>query len=455
MRRLVVGILSYLVVSSNAGTALAQQPPRSSCLSIVYDVATQCVRDKDGSGPEPATEERSEAKVVLTLSARACAWQSEGALSTWDFEACVGRTIDRAAGTYSEVSLLHEAGFVQAEMLNRQKLREALSAGKVELGAEWAPFDLSVLFCWPAKGDDVRLERVEEGGEVRFRRGEDVVSSWRPSEHALDEPQRGLFARLLQRRAHLHPQVLEALAASGRLPAELVFRWRDPGSRTTTTWRLTGVATVDEWPGSVDKLQRSFGDGPLGRIARMVSSPDAEGVPDRVSTERFAELAEAARKNGRFADAAMLLMESSLSTGAEIPQMRELVADAAAKQQIMAFMRPITLANSEPEKALELFGALDRSQLSRPAFLDVFRVTALSRQGKVRDALDLMLATLEVSPWIAMAYKDLGDLYYASFETAQAWTAWELGRRVAPAHGCWKEVAAHEGRLRREFAGRL
>ena len=113
--------------------ALAQQPPRSPCVRIEYDVATQCVRDRDGSGPQPAAEERSEVKVVLTLSARAVAWQSEGDLSTWDFEAGVSRTIDRAAGSYSEVSLLHEAAWQldeghPAESLAAAALAEAIEA---------------------------------------------------------------------------------------------------------------------------------------------------------------------------------------------------------------------------------------------------------------------------------------------------------------------------------------
>jgi hypothetical protein len=151
----------------------------------------------------------------------------------------------------------------------------------------------------------------------------------------------------------------------------------------------------------------------------------------------------------------LLLPESSLTTGAVTPLLRRLAVDANAKEEMGRFVRPIGLANKDPDKALALLDAIDRSKLSRPAFVDVFRVNALRHKGRVDEARDLMLATLEASPWITMAYKDLGDLFFAGFATDQAWTAWELGRRIVPGHDCWKAVEDYEKRLRREFAERL
>jgi len=104
---------------------------------------------------------------------------------------------------------------------------------------------------------------------------------------------------------------------------------------------------------------------------------------------------------------------------------------------------------------LKQIDAIDRSQLSRPAMLDVFRVNALRGLNRHQEALDLMLATLEAAPWITLAYKDLGDIYYSRFDTARAWTAWDLGRTIAPGHGDWAQVNAYEERLRETFADLL
>ncbi|HEX6813014.1 MAG TPA: tetratricopeptide repeat protein [Planctomycetota bacterium] len=446
----------FTCVALAAGSAPPQDPPSKPlrCRTVEYVEASEKTLDKDGPGPEAATMEKAETKLIASFDARRLAVQSGGVLQVWDFESGVVRTIDRAAGTYAEVSVLSEVAFVQIEMRNRVGLRGVLQSAKIELADEWSPFDLSVQFGWQAKGDDVALDRAEEGGEVRVSRAGQVVTSWKLSDHDLDDSQRAMFCRLLQRQAHLHPRAIAALADSGRLPSELVFRWRSPGMQATTRWHLAGVRD-DEWPGSTEGLTRTFGEGPLGRIARMVCTPDAGAVPERLSAERFAELAEAASKERRFGDAALLLLENGLTTGEQAPLLRRLAANADAKEQLGRFLRPIGLANEDPDEALALFDALDRSKLSRPAFVDVFRVNALRQKGKVDEARDLMLATLEVLPWITMAYKDLGDLYFAAFETGHAWTAWELGRRIAPGHECWKALEDYEKKLRREFAERL
>lgn len=450
-------LTSFLVAAT---TAFAQEnaatpPPAPKCLAITFDEVSVQEVDKDGDGPNPATRENRELKWVATLGPRCLAVQSGDTLQTWDFAAGVVRSIDRAAGTYTEVSVLHEVAFVQNETQNRLGLKRVLQSASVPIADEWTPFDLAVLFTWPVEGDDVELEHVEKDGAFSSLRDGQPVANWSLGEHELDAAQRALFGRLLQRRAHLHPKSLAALLATGRLPKELVFRWRNVGMRATTTWRLTEVRTDAAWPGSFDGAKRNFGTGPLARIAAMVQEPTAAGVPERLTAARFGELADAARDAGRYGDAVMLLLEASLSTGDPMPQMRKLATDPVAKEQVQRFVRPISLANRDPERALALFEQIDRADLSRPAILGVFRVAALTAKREVGAARDLMLEALEASPWITMGYKDLGDLYMVEFETAQAWTAWELGRRIAPEHGCWGPVEAYEQQLRSTFADRL
>ena len=454
MARSFACLLASLLFASCSMPAQEQRSTAPRCLTVEYHELSDVVIDKDGSGPEPSITDKRETDLIVWLGPRRLAVQSGRVLRVWDYEAGVVRRIERTERTYDEVSVLHEVAFVQIEMRNRLELRSALRSADIKLADEWTPFDMSITFGWPAEGDDVTLDRAEEKGEVRFSRAGRVVTNWRLSDHALDDSQRAMFSRVLQRQTHIHPQAMSALVASGRLPSDLVFRHRSPGMDTTTRWQLAGVRE-DEWPGGIEGLTRTFGGGRFGRIAQMVWVPDAEGVPKRLSAERFTELAEAAGKERRFADAAMLLLESNLTTDDQAPLLRRLAADADAKEQMASFTRPIALSNREPDKALALFDELDRSKLSRPVFVDVFRVNALRQKGEVDDARELMLATLEASPWITMAYKDLGDLFLDGFATEKAWTAWELGRRIAPGHRCWREVEEFEKKLRREFAERL
>lgn len=458
MRRPVAAALSSFLVAASTATAQepkAAVPAESKCLAITFDQVSVLEVDRDGEGPNPATQEQRETKWTATLGQHRFAVQSGDSLETWDFTAGVVRGIDRAAGTYTEVAMLHEVAFVQNEMRNRLGLKGALQSASLPIADEWMPFDLSVLFVWAAEGDDTKLQHVEKDGWVASLRDGDTVARWTFGDQELDAAQRALFGRLLQRRARLHPQALTALLAGGRLPEEMVSHWRDVGVRGKTTWRLAEVRADAAWPGGIDGASRSFGTGPLARIAGMVLEPTAAGVPERLTFARFGELADAAQAAGRHGDALLLLLEGSLTTGEPMPQMTKLAADPAAQEQVKRFMQPISLAERAPDRALSLFAAIDRTELSRPAILDVFRVTAMMGKRDPVQARELMLATLEASPWITMAYKDLGDIFLVEFDTRQAWIAWELGRRIAPGHACWEPVAAYEQQLRRTFADRL
>lgn len=458
MTRLLPALLAAIASATTA--ALAQQPgplpsPAPSHLAIAFEEVTERTVDGEVDESAPASRETRQTKWVATFGPRRLAVQSDDTLKTWDFAAGVVRNVDRSAGTYTQVSMLHEVAFVQNELRNRLGLKRMLQSAAIPIAGEWTPFDLAVLFCWPVEGDDVALTHVEKDGVVESQRDGRVVASWRLSEHRLDAAQIALYARFLQRWAHLHPQSLAALSATGRVPQELEFQWRDVGVRATAKWRLTEVRTDAEWPGELEGLTRSFGTGQFARIAAMVDQPDAEGVPERLTVARFAELAEAARAAGRHGDAVMLLLEASLATGESMPQLAELGADPAAKEDLQRFLRPVTLADRDPDTALELFDQIDRSLLSHPAILGAFRATALMGRREVIAARDQMLETLEALPWLTMGYKDLGDFHMVQYETAAAWTAWELGRRIAPKHACWQPVEAYERQLRRVFAARL
>jgi hypothetical protein len=103
-------------------------------------------------------------------------------------------------------------------------------------------------------------------------------------------------------------------------------------------------------------------------------------------------------------------------------------------------------------RGLEALDALDRDQFSHPHVLDVFKANMLTGMGRSDEARALFLDHLRRSPWLAAAYKDLGDLYYARYEMSRAWLCWEIGRSIAPGHPNWGKLRAYEDRLRKEFA---
>ena len=106
-------------------------------------------------------------------------------------------------------------------------------------------------------------------------------------------------------------------------------------------------------------------------------------------------------------------------------------------------------------KQLAGIDALDRAAFSRPHVLDVLRANALAASNRMDEAVQAMLGALGEDPWLTGAWKDLGDFYYARFDTERTWLAWEAGRRAAPGHPMWGPVREFEDRLRKAYSALL
>jgi len=441
-------IRALLCLLAAAAFVRAQEPaPRFVQLTYRETVETTATEGQQGAAPTP----RTESTFVVTLGPDRLAVQRGERATVWLFDEELRRVVDLEAATYTQVSTLARASFVQQELQNRRKQREVLAAGNVD-EPSFAPFELSVLFGWYAYDDRFELTRSERDGQVRYQQGDELVTAWRLADEQLTEAQRRMFTRLLQRLAHVHPKLQKELADGGRAPRELVFRWLDVARRSEATWTLERAERLDSFPFDTQGMRRVFRDDALGRIEALVHTPDAEGRPQRLTGKQFLERAEAAAGAGSYRDAMLLFVEFGLSTGESTPDVaRRLLSSEEARKQLRATGEAIGAVNSKPAKALELLAALDRADYSRPAMLGVFRANALRGLGRVDEAIDVFLEVLKESPFLVAAWADLGKYYVDRYRMEDAWRAWDLGRHVDAQHGCWRMPAAWERRLRAEF----
>jgi hypothetical protein len=356
-------------------------------------------------------------------------------------------------GNYRESSLLAHVAFVEMEMTNRARLAKALGAAGMK-NPSLPPREISVLFGWRAKDDDTSVVTATDGAAIVFRDGDEELARWTPSSERLDEAQRESLARFLQFRWHLHPAVRDAIVSDGRAPATLRFRWRNTGSLSTAELTLLGAKRTGA-DGLIPLHLRVFDESdPLSRVARRVLDPAKDDPATPLAAEDFVQLARKARKDGRYEDAALLLIECGLATGNPvIDEVRELRADDAARERVERLMG--IMRRKDPAKSIDTIAALDRTLFSRPHLLDVFRANALAAMNRIDDARDAMLGALAAAPWLTGAWKDLGDLYYVQFETERTWLAWEAGRHAAPDHPMWKQIRDYENRLRETFRALL
>ncbi len=357
-------------------------------------------------------------------------------------------------GSYRESSLLALVAFIDMEMRNRARLGKALAAAGMNDPSR-QPREISILFGWRAKDDDTSVTTATDGGAIVFRDGDEELARWTPSGETLDDAQRASLARFLHHRCRLHPAVREAIAADGHAPAALRFRSLDVGTRSTTELTLLSAKRTGE-DGLIPLQRRTFDDSDaLAQVARRVLDPaEDDEAAARLSRDDFVRLAREARKAGRYEDAALLLIECGLQTGdAVTEELRDLRSDEAAGERVDQALRVI--GASDPLESIDGLAGLDRALFSRPHVLDVLRANSLASAERHDEALEAMLGALAKSPWLTGAWKDLGDMYYARFDTERTWLAWEAGRRAAPEHPMWSPIREYERHLRQEYRSLL
>jgi len=72
-------------------------------------------------------------------------------------------------------------------------------------------------------------------------------------------------------------------------------------------------------------------------------------------------------------------------------------------------------------------------------------------QGEREMAKQMLLQVLAENPSITAAWKDLGDIYYADYDTEHAWQCWDIGRRLSPGHKLFSTVNKMEQKLETEY----
>lgn len=65
-------------------------------------------------------------------------------------------------------------------------------------------------------------------------------------------------------------------------------------------------------------------------------------------------------------------------------------------------------------------------------------------------AKPMFVSVLRSNPWLAGAYKDLGDLLFRQFDMGRAWRSWDAGRHIAPQLGIFSPVTQFEKNLQQQ-----
>ncbi len=407
-----------------------------------------------------------------------------------DFTLCRSLTWRAGDTAFANESCYAGPAFRLAELANRRLLRAVLDRAALGSGTKsgelaapyWAEQELAVQ---DAVSDPLVVSRRAQGNEWRL--GNEVVVRTGGG-FPFFEAERKAVARYLARHLDLHPQVRQALLETGHLPERLVIERRQLGHSSTEVITFSnpqrrGVAYPLP-PHLVSALvmqsqaKTSEGAGLRQTLLAIAGTakpprPDVDQMIDRIGT---------AADRGRHLEAFLQFLALSQQYGgdlqsdpAKMEKLQRLAPSlkiAMAAPEVAEFNSASMLAGStQPSSRREaaaryLAGADKLDKLPFGTFRYVTFANLVRTSGDA-DAWDKSIAArmpsladcywthIAAYPWAGPAFKDLGDFWYAQFDTAKAWEAWDLGRAVDPGWrgGPMQAVVDLENRVRQAVPG--
>jgi hypothetical protein len=265
-----------------------------------------------------------------------------------------------------------------------------------------------------------------------------------------------MFDRFLAFHAHVHPRARESLRRNGRIPRQVVYRYRDVNEETMVMLRLTQVSSAPE------------GNDPLAGSRRVdIDDPEFQELDRRLAASRGCaqwgdwmgrsrQFEAAAIDSGRFLDAYLARAERVLggcaSDSAWSPALEQRVrADTA----IAACRAGLAWHDSAgAAAALMQMDRVDGARLEKRYMLDFLR-------GRARIAMNdpglgsyLMLGGMGGNPCMVGGWIDLAQGYLRAYQPVLAWICLEAAERASGEGTCAARLAergARERELERRY----
>jgi hypothetical protein len=114
---------------------------------------------------------------------------------------------------------------------------------------------------------------------------------------------------------------------------------------------------------------------------------------------------------------------------------------------LVELLRNAPQSEAEARSQAAAFVELRAAAGSRAHVLKTFESGSRRALGETAAAHQLMIEALEANPFLAVAYKDVGDLFLQEYDMRRAWRCWEAARKIAPRHPTLSACAALEQRL--------
>ena len=413
-------------------------------LSFQIEVAT---RNQPGQGASMAPDERHTSQVVL--GERYMSVTSSGQSHIFDLASRRRYQIDLKAGTYVDYSLFDTVGMRVMEAGNRETLNRALVAAKIDTPVFDPVFNeqsLSVL-ALPAR----TMSEVIDGADTVLSVDGKVLLRMGAGGAAVDAGDAAAFIRYVRYQFGGHPLVLAQLAALRRIPHTFVLYYGAIGGVQMRTFTITGLTTAAPAAYALSAFsERAGGAGEIDQLldrARQVTQAGLQERRLKFETEVAAAFAEQRPFDGLLGTIEWSLMSGVPMAPFSAERQAQLKADPSVRT-LMAALKPADKAALSA--AVQVMQTLRAQTLHKRHMLELFEANDRMKLGDLGMALPLFAGVLRKNPALAGAYKDLGDVLFASFDMPRAWRSWDARRRLAPGLDLFDAVNQLEQRLLRD-----
>jgi hypothetical protein len=347
----------------------------------------------------------------------------------------------QATGEFVNNSLYADVWFRGAELRNRAMLGGMLKGAGIAAAKApnttdpyWAETELGMLSPDMPRSD---LQTVEEKSRVRWLLSGEEVAAVRYDKEAVPESVKPGLRRFWRTVVQLHPDIADALAASGKMPAELWIKAR-PLGKDPIVAHFTLAAKHWE-PAAPYPLHAHLAAQPADHDAVFagIFATLAKNVADKAlppTSETYTARAESAIARQAGLEAMLWAIEMNLAQGVPTSQ----CVDKDPRPYCSLLARAGPLAKADPRTAVGFmkqapaeadraqFDALPNAYLLRLLWATRAPGAGVDRKENERD----LLAALKASP-VANFCKDTGDFYAGTWQPFAAWQAWDLGRAMA------------------------
>jgi hypothetical protein len=419
--------------------------PARADLQLTFQVSQKTEKPAPEPEKNPPTLSSREFTLTVTLGEDYLTSTSPEKTVAHDFTAKRSYWLEEPEKTYHEQSLYADVGFREAELRNRLMLQNVLKAGEIKQN----PFDtvlMEHLFALRSP-ESKPLTPDKESQDLRYSHGEQPLFSATDKGHPLTAEETKQFIRFLRHAYPAHPDILAALEKQNAVPAEFELHQYNMGAdhfRFTLVKSVTVPKTFDP-SALVAGFKRSESEvRPICALADAITPEDFQTKCDELVRAAVVE-----GKEKRYLECLLLFLEYALSSGQQLPrEFQTFRTDLQADPNVNTFLSSMNPKDKDSaQKAADVMKNLRSGASKGSAVLKIHEANNLTAAGKPHEAQELFKEALTESPWIVGAWKDLGDLYYGTYEMGTTWQCWDTGRRLHPTQKQFDPVRQFERKL--------